>query len=114
MCAAGEHVEPRSWRDGWECAGSRRLLLGEQQTGGRSAREVGLHRIDQEFKHAFAVLSTGRDRGPNSFQPTTTWFTATALRDSPVDHHKANRLLRQVIRRFHAGRHNELKILDPV
>src|SRR5205807_4321798 len=49
-------------------------------------------------------------RSSDLLTPPLTPFTARPLRDVPVDHHEADRLLRQVVRRLHTRRRHEREV----
>ncbi len=50
------------------------------------------------------------DHRPDSLAPLPALFAARPLRDVPVDHHEADRLLGQVVRRFYPRRGDEREI----
>src|SRR5260370_32429289 len=68
----------------------------------------------QVLKHRSPLLCAGRDRGPDSFAPAVSSFTPRPLRDPAVDHHEADRLLGQVVRRLHSRSRNEPEITRPM
>src|ERR1700733_1805444 len=49
----------------------------------------------------------GRDHGPDAFAPPPPRLAARAHRDVPINHHKADRLLREIVRRLRSWRCDE-------
>jgi len=71
---------------------------------------MGHDRCLQELEHRSALLCAGGGRCPDPLQPSLSGFTSRALGHVSVDHHKANRLFRQVVRRLDARRRQETKV----
>src|SRR6516225_12054557 len=95
--------------------GSRRLTvrfstLRGLQTGCRLAVEQGLHRTLQIVQDRPTLLRASGQHGPDPLAPTLPSGAARALCDVPVNHHEADRLLGQVVGRFHAGCGHEPEI----
>src|SRR5262249_18040660 len=78
-----------------------------QQRRRLAAREASPHRRLQIPQHALALLRARRDHAPDPLAPAVARRAARPLRDVPVDHHEADRLLRQVVRRLHPRRRYE-------
>ena len=73
-----------------------------------------LDRLQQELEGRSALLRAGGDVGPNVFAPAAPGFAPRALRNPAVDNCEADRLFRQVVRRFDARRGNESKVRSAV
>ena len=82
----------------------------KNQARRRFASKMGENCFVQIFKQRSALLNASCDRRPNALAPISTRLAARALRHPPVDRHKTNRLLRQIVGRLHIGRGNELKV----
>jgi hypothetical protein len=67
-------------------------------------------RIQQELEYRPTLLGAAGDHGPNALAPAPAFFTARPLGDPSIDHHEANCLFGQVVRRPDARRGNEAKI----
>jgi hypothetical protein len=78
-----------------------------QQRRRRMALPISINRGPQKFHHVAARLRTGGQRRPDALAPSTPLRAVSPLRDSPIDHHEANRLLGQVVRRLDARRGNK-------
>src|ERR1700722_1544225 len=61
-------------------------------------------------KHRSSMLCAGRNHRPDSFAPAVSSFTPRPLRDKSVDHYEADRLLCEVVGRFHSRSRNEPEI----
>ena len=61
-----------------------------------------LDRFQQEIEHRSTLLRAGGDGGPDPLAPASAGFAARALRNPAIDHHEADRLFRQVVRRLDA------------
>src|SRR5580698_2472257 len=72
---------------------------------------MGEEGIVQELKGAPSLLGTGCHYRPGPLAPSHALVSARALRDAAVDHDVADRLLGQVVGRFHAGLRQEGEIV---
>src|ERR1041384_3017826 len=81
-----------------------------QQRWRRLALEVPLHRFTQVVEHAASLLGTRRHYRPDPLAPALPRRAARPLRYQAVDHHEADRLLRQVVRRLHSRRGHEREV----
>ncbi len=67
-------------------------------------------RFQQELEHRSALLRARGDGGPDPLAPAAPGFATRALRNPTINHHEANRLLRQIVRRLDARRGDEPKV----
>ena len=76
--------------------------LGTVRREGRSRfrAEVRGDRRADELVGGSTLLTAGLNHRPDAFAPALAVFAAGALCDPAMDRHKANRLFRQVVRRF--------------
>src|SRR5262249_23479606 len=72
------------------------------------------HRRLQILKHRPPLLTARRDHRPDPLAPLIPALGSRPLRDPAVDHHEPDRLLRQVVRRFHPGGREEPEITLPM
>src|SRR5438552_3296438 len=68
----------------------------------------------QRLEDRTTLLRTRRDYCPDPFAPASAGLPTRPLGDVPVDHHEADRLFRQVVRRPPARRGHDLKVGLPV
>jgi hypothetical protein len=89
-----------------------RLLsrLRRQQAGRWLAVEVRMHRLLQVAPRRPPLLGARRQHAPDPLAPALPRRAARPLRDVPVDHHEANRLLGQVVGRFDLRRRDEAEV----
>src|SRR5262249_4153451 len=78
------------------------------------ALEPPLHRLAQEAVGRPALLAAGGDHRPHPLTEAPAALASRPLGDVPVDHHEADRLLRQVIRRLDPRRSHEREVRRPV
>ena len=76
--------------------------------------EVGLDRRRQILEHTPPLLRTGRDHRPDPLAPAVARRAACPLRYVPINHHEADGLLRQVVRRPQPRRRYEPEIALPI
>ena len=69
-----------------------------------------LNRVRQELEHGSALPGVGGDGGPNTLAPAAAGFTPRPLGDTPVDYHKADRLLGQIVGQLDARRDDETEV----
>ena len=68
----------------------------------------------QILEHRSSLLTAGRYHRPDPLAPAVAPLAPRPLRDQAVDHHEPDRLLRQVVRRFHPGGRDEPEIALPM
>ena len=64
---------------------------------------MGRDAVGEELKGRAALLGAGRQERPDAFAPSLATVATRALRDPAVDHHEANGLFGQVVRRSTPG-----------
>ena len=75
---------------------------------------MSLNRVQQELKDRATLLGAGGDHRPDPLAPAAAFLAPRPLGDLPVDHHEANRLFGQVVRRLDARRGDEAEVRFPV
>ena len=65
---------------------------------------------EDKLESGSALHCAGSDNGPKSFAGFPSFETARPLRDESVYHHKAHRLLSQIVGRTDSPRRDELKV----
>ena len=71
---------------------------------------MGLDGIQQKLKRRTTLLGATGDHRPDALAPSTAFLAPRPLRNPPVDHHKANRLFRQVVGRLDPRRGDEAEV----
>ena len=78
------------------------------------AARVGVYCTLNEIEDGPSLLgATGHSR-PDAFGPPAPGCATSALRDAPVDHHKSDRLLGQIVGRCNTRRGDETEVGVPV
>src|ERR1700683_3843933 len=72
------------------------------------------HRRIQILKHRTPLLGAGRYHRPDPGAPASSRFPIRPLRYMAINHDKADRLLRQIVGRFHPRRRHKREISSPM
>src|SRR5439155_25537225 len=90
-CLTLSSVLASRWSNGCAFRQQRRRFLAVEPIAARCFQKV-MQRL--------ALLSTGRDHGPDASAPLSSCFAPGALRDVPINDHEADGLFRQIVRRL--------------
>ena len=107
-------MERERWGGGGVVGGcvvlSKRLAGVRDEGWSVDALEKCADGIAQEGEGRARLLRASGQHGPDAFRPALAGFAPRALGDVPVQDHETNRLLRQVVGGFDAGRGDEADV----